>query len=181
MKSPKIFILFAILSAVGSCTRKTLPDQPVSRPPTHDAWDRLLRSHVAPNGKVNYKGFIADSVLLNEYLDTLSLNPPDKNTWTTEEQLAYWINAYNAFTIKLIVRHYPVKSIQDLHPKPYVPLVRTVWHIRFFKIGGVDFNLDQIEHSILRKEFDEPRIHFAIVCAINSTECQIKSFINTNR
>ncbi len=165
MKYTKIFILSTILLAVVSCTQKSLPDQPGSRPPTHDAWDKLLRNHVAPNGTVNYKGFIADSVLLNGYLDTLSLNPPDKKSWTKEEQLAYWINAYNAFTIKLIARHYPVKSIQDLHPKPYVPLVRTVWHIRFFKIGGVDFNLDQIEHSILRKEFDEPRIHFAIVCA----------------
>ncbi|MTI38173.1 DUF547 domain-containing protein, partial [Fulvivirga lutimaris] len=56
-------------------------------------------------------------------------------------------------------------SIQDLHPTIYIPLVRTVWHKKFFKIGGVEMNLDEIEHDILRKEFDEPRIHFAINCA----------------
>jgi len=114
---------------------------------------------------VDYRGFRKDSLLLNQYLDSLSRHPPDPQVWSREEQLAYWINAYNAFTVKLIVDHYPVKSIQDLHPKPYVALVNTVWHIQFFQIGGRDFNLDRIEHAILRKQFDEPRIHFAIVCA----------------
>ncbi len=136
-----------------------------SVPPSHTPWSELLTRHVSSEGKVNYKGFIQDSVALNSYLTSLSENPPDKNRWSKEEQLAYWINAYNAFTVKLIVDHYPVASIRDLNPTLYVPLVNTVWHIKFFKIGGVDFNLDQIEHSILRKEFDEPRIHFAIVCA----------------
>lgn len=160
-----MLILYVILTGFVSCTQRSLPDQPGSKPPPHEVWNKLLHAHVSPEGKVNYKGFIKDSVLLNQYLDTLSRHPPDKNSWSKEEQLAYWINAYNAFTVKLIVSHYPVKSIQDLHPKPYVPMVLTVWHIKFFKIGGIDFNLDQIEHSILRKEFDEPRIHFAIVCA----------------
>ena len=114
---------------------------------------------------MNYKGFIQDSVKLNLYLDSLSQHPPDPGTWTREEQIAYWINAYNAFTVKLIISHYPVKSIMDIRPKLYVPLINTAWHIKFFKIGGVDFNLDRIEHGILRKQFSEPRIHFAIVCA----------------
>jgi hypothetical protein len=63
------------------------------------------------------------------------------------------------------VDHYPVKSITDLHPTLNIPMVNTVWHKKFFKIGGVDTSLDEIEHKILRKEFDEPRIHFGINCA----------------
>ena len=153
------------LSLLLACTNQSLPDKTGSKPPSHATWDALLHQHVSAAGKVDYRGFRRDSLLLGQYLDSLSQHPPDQKAWSREEQLAYWINAYNAFTIKLIVKHYPVKSIQDLHPKPYVPLVNTAWHIKFFQIGGLDFNLSQIEHSILRKQFDEPRIHFAMVCA----------------
>ena len=79
--------------------------------------------------------------------------------------LAYWINAYNGFTVKLIVDNYPVESIKDLGPALKIPLIKDVWHYKFFKIGGQESSLDEIEHSILRKEFEEPRIHFAINCA----------------
>ena len=162
MKIVSLFAVILICSAEMSMAQKTIK---ASKPPLHTVWNDLLHKHVSPIGKVNYKGFVKDSVELKIYLDSLSNNPPDKNTWSNEEQLAYWINAYNAFTVKLIVSHYPVKSITDLHPKFYIPLLNTVWHIKFFSIGGIPFNLDRIEHSILRKEFDEPRIHFAIVCA----------------
>jgi len=162
MKNLIIRLFVALLLA---CTSPSFPGKPGSKPPSHVTWDVLLHRHVSATGKVDYRGFRKDSLLLNPYLDSLSRHPPDPQVWSREEQLAYWINAYNAFTVKLIVDHYPVKSIQDLHPKPYVPLVNTVWHIPFFRIGDLDFNLDRIEHAILRKQFDEPRIHFAIVCA----------------
>lgn len=161
----KNLVFYVLLIGLVSCNGRFHQGDPASALPSHQIWDELLRKHVTPEGKVNYKGFIKDSALLNQYLDTLSQHPPNKNSWSKEEQLVYWINAYNAFTVKLIASHYPVSSIRDLHPKLYVPLLNTVWHIKFFKIGGLDFNLDEIEHSILRKEFNEPRIHFAIVCA----------------
>lgn len=133
-------------------------------PPSHEIFDDLLKSNVVGD-QVDYKGFINSKVKFEKYLDLLSENPPDKSKWSKKEQLAYWINAYNAFTIKLIIDNYPVESIQDLHPTIYIPLVRTVWHKKFFKIGEVEMNLDEVEHNILRKEFNEPRIHFAINCA----------------
>nr|MBI1231503.1 DUF547 domain-containing protein [Cytophagales bacterium] len=136
-----------------------------STPPTHELFDALLRKYVTADGKVNYPGFIAEKQAFQTYLDKLSSNAPDRSTWSREEQLAYWINAYNAFTIKLIIDNYPVASIQDLKPMLNIPLVNTVWHLKFFQIGGQDASLDEIEHKILRKEFDEPRIHFAINCA----------------
>ncbi|MFN3800336.1 DUF547 domain-containing protein [Belliella pelovolcani] len=136
-----------------------------SSAPSHELFDQLLKKHVTKEGMVDYQGFIKDKARLNQYCDLLSKNAPDRKSWSEAEQLAYWINAYNAFTIKLIVDNYPVKSIQDLHPKIKIPLINTVWHIKFFQIGGQDASLDEIEHKILRKEFEEPRIHFAINCA----------------
>lgn len=134
-------------------------------PPSHQIWDQLLKANVSPAGIVNYKGFIKEKAKLNQYLKLISENAPDRKTWSKQEQLAYWINAYNAFTVKLIVDNYPVKSIRDLGPELKIPLIKDVWHYKFFKIGGVESSLDEIEHSILRKEFEEPRIHFAINCA----------------
>ena len=136
-----------------------------STPPSHQLWNELLKSNVKSNGQVDYKGFIREKPKLEKYLKLLSENAPDRKTWSKNQQLAYWINVYNAFTVKLIVDNYPTKSIRDLGPSLKIPLIKDVWHYKFFKIAGVEMSLDEVEHSILRKEFEEPRIHFAINCA----------------
>jgi hypothetical protein len=120
----------------------------------HDLWDRLLKTHVSDNGKVNYQAINKDKTSLDEYINLLSKNTPN-NHWSKNETLAYWINAYNALTVDLIIRNYPVKSIKD---------IKDPWKQRLWKLGDQWYNLDDIEHHILRK-MDEPRIHFAIVCA----------------
>jgi hypothetical protein len=160
----KKYLILILIFQIFSCHGSDL-GQRNSTPPSHQIFDELLKKHVSNDGLVNYKGFIEDKEKLEKYLDLLSNNAPDRQKWSEDQQLSYWINAYNAFTIKLIVDNYPVKSIKDLDPKVSIPLVNTVWHIKFFKIGGKDASLDEIEHKILRKEFDEPRIHFAINCA----------------
>ena len=128
----------------------------------HDNWTVLLQKYVTQNGQVNYKGFIEDKVLFQGYLDELTQHPP-ANNWDDNEKLAYWINAYNAFTVKLIIDHYPLKSIKNISEG--LPMIDSPWDIKFFKIGNLDFDLNTIEHEILRKKFNEPRIHFAINCA----------------
>lgn len=163
MKEMLTAILSIFISLVA-CGPSTLGSEG-SDTPDHGIWNELLRKHVKSNGMVDYQGFKLESEKLDRYLDLLSANPPDRSTWSEAEQLAYWINAYNAFTVKLIVDNYPVKSIRDLGPKLEIPLVNDVWHLKFFEIGGQKASLDEIEHSILRKEFEEPRIHFAINCA----------------
>lgn len=130
----------------------------------HSAYDRLLKKHVDEKGLVDYKGFKRDEKEFNAYLDLLSKNPPT-DKWSKNEQMAYWINAYNAYTIRLILDNYPVKSIKDIGPKNQIPFVNTPWAKKFFKIGGESMSLDNIEHGTLRKKFDDPRIHFALVCA----------------
>lgn len=134
-----------------------------SKPMTHEIWDDLVQEHVTEGGVVNYKGIIQDSVQFNAYLDMLASHHPNTSYWTSDERLAYWINAYNAYTVKLILDHYPVESIKDI--KKGIPLVNSVWDIQFIEIGGKTYDLNNIEHGILRKEFYEPRIHFAINCA----------------
>lgn len=120
----------------------------------HDRWNSLLQKYVTKEGIVNYKGFKTDWKLLLNYIESLSETIPTY-TWTKEEKLAYWINAYNAMTIDLILRHYPIKSIKD---------IKNPWDQRYWNLGDKWYNLNEIEHDILRK-MDEPRIHFGIVCA----------------
>jgi hypothetical protein len=135
--------------------------------PSHEIYGRLLKKYVTATGKVNYKGFIKDSVELNNYLRILSTTPPEKS-WTRNEQMAYWINAYNAFTIKLIISHYPVKSIKDIGSSIQIPFVNTPWDAKFITIGKDKMDLNNIEHGILRKKFDDARIHMVLVCASKS-------------
>lgn len=144
---------------------QTLQHKPTNQ--SVEIFNRLLSKYVDENGAVNYKGFIEEKEKFEQFLNYLSLNPPKKEE-RESVKLAYWINAYNAFTIKLIVDNYPLESITDLHPVFYIPGFNTAWHKEFFKIAGQDFNLDKIEHEILHKQFKEERIHFAINCASKS-------------
>ncbi len=131
----------------------------------HQQWTTLLQKHVDKNGMVNYKGFQNDSLFLQAYLNDLSINPPDENSWTNEDQIAYWINLYNAFTLQLIINHYPLKSIKDIGSAIQIPFINSPWDIKFIRINGKKLDLNNIEHAILRKKFNEPRMHFAINCA----------------
>lgn len=127
---------------------------------SHVAWDQLVKTYVSASGNVNYKGF--DKTALNDYLQTLSANPPQSG-WSADAQKAYWINAYNAFTVSLVLENYPLKSIKDIGG-----VFKSPWDKSFITIGGKTYTLNQIEHDILRKQFNDPRIHFAIVCASRS-------------
>ena len=113
---------------------------------------------------VNYKGFKADEKKFNQYLALLSKNPPAAS-WSKQEQMAYWINAYNAFTIRLILNYYPVKSVKDIGPSFQNPFMTTPWAAKFFSIKGEKMSLDNIEHGTPREQYDDPRIHLALVCA----------------
>ncbi len=126
----------------------------------HQKWDILLSKYVSSNGKVNYKGFKSEESVLNEYLEELKVNKPGQYAGKSEK-LAYWINVYNAFTVKLILENYPLKSITDLD-KP--------WDQPVVDVGKELLSLSHVENEILRK-LEEPRIHFAINCA--SASCPI--------
>lgn len=122
--------------------------------PDHSRWNKLLGKHVDLAGNVDYKGFIQDNQSLELYLKNLSQYIPSK-AWSKNETLAYYINLYNAATIKLIVDNYPRNSIKDIPNR---------WKKTWIPVGNTITSLNDIEHEVLRK-MDEPRIHFAINCA----------------
>lgn len=157
-------MLLAILLVWLTCSNcRSIKRNVDSKPVSHDIWDGLLKKHVNGEGFVHYQGFIRDSAQLNSYLRLLESSHPSDKAWTREEQMAYWINAYNAFTVQLIVRNYPVASIKDI--RRGIAFVNSVWDIKFIRIQGYTYDLNNIEHNILRPVFKDARIHAAINCA----------------
>ena len=123
---------------------------------THKIFSNVLQKYVK-NGLVNYKELKKDQDF-EKYLNQLSNTDPSK--FSEKKELAFWINTYNAFTIKAILDNYPVKSINDIKFGE-----KSVWDENFISINKKKYSLNEIEHKILRVKFNEPRIHFAIVCA----------------
>lgn len=120
----------------------------------HSRWNAILQEYVTEKGQVNYKAIKNNPGELHVYIDALSENLPNDD-WPKADKLAYWINAYNALTVDLIIRNYPTNSIKD---------IKDPWKQRLWQLGKKWYNLDEIEHQIIRK-MGEPRIHFALVCA----------------
>ena len=177
--TPVALTAFAIAALTAFTKLEATPTTPhvpyptsvrAAAPVDHGAYDKLLKKYVNDKGLVNYKGLkanAADLKAFDGYLAMLSKNPA-QDSWSKPEQMAYWINAYNAYTIRLILNHYPVKSINDIGSSIQIPFVTTPWADKFFSIGGEKMSLDNIEHGTLRKKYDDPRIHFALVCAAMS-------------
>ncbi|MBT3234404.1 MAG: DUF547 domain-containing protein [Bdellovibrionales bacterium] len=130
----------------------------------HQPFDQLLQKIVKVRqgqSLVNYRQLAKDRGALESYLQTISaVTRPEFNTFSSDQQLAFLINSYNAFTLKLIVDHYPVKSIKDIGS-----FFTSAWKLKFFTLFGKKSYLDQVEHQFIRKNFKEPRIHFAVNCA----------------
>lgn len=129
----------------------------------HTAWNNWLKRFTTVSGPVTtvaYKGAKNDSTLA-PYTDLVQAFPKAQfDALGEKDRLAFLINAYNALTVQWILQNYPVKSIKDTGS-----LFSSPWKKKFFKLFGEDQNLDGIEHGIIRKTFNEPRIHFAVVCA----------------
>ena len=135
----------------------------------HPAWTDLLKKHVVvidggKTSQVRYTGFARDRAALQAYLDSLSaVAETEYQGWSKDQQLAFLLNAYNAFTIDKILQRYPdLKSIRD-----FGTFIGNPWKDKFFRLLGKPMHLDNIEHDTIRAPgaFDEPRIHFAVNCA----------------
>ncbi|MCB1929116.1 MAG: DUF547 domain-containing protein [Rhodocyclaceae bacterium] len=135
----------------------------------HEAWNRLLSAHVRVSADghasaVDYAGFKRDQEVLAAYLGELSaVSSAQYQDWSRDRRLAFLINAYNAWTVDLVLNNYPgLESIKDLGG-----LFSSPWQKKFFRLLGKQRSLDDIEHGLIRApgQFDEPRIHFAVVCA----------------
>lgn len=121
--------------------------------------NQLLQKHVSDEGFVNYTSFQKNLSSLKQYIAFIEKTTPN-DSWSENKQKAFYINAYNAYTILLILHEYPLKSITNINIDG-----KTAWKIPFVKIGGKTMTLDFLEHEILQKQFDDPRIHVGINCA----------------
>jgi hypothetical protein len=137
---------------------------------THALWTRVLEVHVRPDG-FDYAGLKKDLRTLDAYLATLKgVTPETLKGWTREQRFAFWINVYNAHVVNLVVKSYPLQSIQDLGG-----LMTTVWNREIIPLAKLHpegendkLSLDDVEHKILRPRFEDARVHVAVNCASES-------------
>jgi len=132
--------------------------------PSYKAWGQWLKNYAVVNGSattVKYKEALKKKNDMDPLVQTIEKMERAKyDSLPEKERLAFLINSYNILTVKWILDHYPVKSIKDTGS-----FLQSPWKKKFFKLFGEDENLDGIEHEKIRKDFNEPRIHFAVVCA----------------
>ncbi len=171
----KLLIAAAILAALAACAelnkarlgslfgppRATLQEAYANTPNgavfDHSQFDALLKAHVsAEGGFVDYDALKMDTSQLDAYIDAIGM--ADIDALGRDERLAFLINAYNAFTLRLILDRYPIDSIKDIPSDQR-------WDAKRWKIGDGVYSLNQIEHELIRPKFAEPRVHFALVCA----------------
>ncbi|MEA5462828.1 DUF547 domain-containing protein [Leptothoe sp. PORK10 BA2] len=163
------FFLACSIGLVG-CSTGTVTPQPappaseaaLSEPPdkvvNYAIYDDVLKTYVDASGLVDYSGLQASRQMLDTFNNGLAtVDDATSKSWSETDQIAYWVNAYNSLTLKSIVDQTPLKaSIKD---------IVGVWRLNKHRINGQEKTLDNIEHDILRANFNEPRIHSALVCA----------------
>ena len=155
-----LLTLFLLIGTTGAAVSSGL----------HQGWSELLDRFVE-DGTVDYQGFKKNETELDRYLSVLDKTDPE--TLSESDQLAFYINGYNAYTVKLILDNFknakPPLSIRKIGG-----IFTSPWGISFVRIGGKTYSLDEVEHEIIRPRFGEPRIHFAVNCASKSCPPLIK-------
>lgn len=166
-----LFLAMTVLESctnIGSVAQKTDNNQPINQieiaqnePFNYQDYALVLGTYVNERGLVNYSALKANRQLLDRFNQSLAkVEANTYKSWSKSEKLAFLINAYNAFTLQSIIDQEPLKkSIRD---------IPGVWKSRKFQVASSSKTLDNIEHDTIRKDFDEPRIHAALVCAAMS-------------
>ncbi|MEM1004847.1 MAG: DUF547 domain-containing protein [Pseudomonadota bacterium] len=173
-----ILMLLPLLAACASIERLALPtpeplpgqtlvqfQAPPGQRVDHRRWNAFLSRYVAPDAQgVNRVAYSqvtqSDQMALDTYL--ADLQAVDPTQLTREQQLAFWINLYNATTVRVVLDNYPVESIRDIKTGP---LSVGPWNQPLLTVQGQALSLNDVEHRIIRPTFNEPRIHYALNCA----------------
>ena len=159
-------VVFALVVASAQAPVSTGAAQSPGFDHAYDAYARLLARHVQA-GRADYRGLAAErTALAGVTAEFGAVDAGAERGWPRAERLAFWINAYNLFTLQAIVDHYPIRAgWLSLGPRNSIRQIDGVWDRLTWKAAGRTVTLDDIEHRILRPEFKEPRIHFAVNCA----------------
>lgn len=169
--------VLAVLVAAALCQGRGFVGTPVQeRSPaaegdtfSQEDYAAVLQTFVDPQGLVDYAGLKANQGALEAFVSRLArVNEAHFRSWPAADQIAFWCNAYNALTLKAVVDNYPIQPsfFRSLRfPRNSIRQIPGVWDGLRFEVMGRRLTLDDIEHRILRREYDEPRIHVALVCA----------------
>ena len=164
-------LLFALMATAATALEQPMPRRPGERriKPVdidHADWQAFLSNAVIANhlsgiNRLDYSSIsTAQASMLIRYIE--QMRNIDPRNYSRSTQFAYWINLYNALTVKLILEHYPVDSIRDIKSSLFSV---GPWASKVFQLAGLDISLDDIEHKILRPIWRDPRIHYALNCA----------------
>ena len=163
MKTLALLLGTLMLSGVVSAGPPAAPTSPT------DPYAEVLRTFVDSRGMVDYQGLKSSPEALNTYLAYVStVSEQTISQWSDADKIAFWINAYNGLTLRAILDHYPIKSsfFRSLtYPKNSIRQIPGVWKKLKFTVHNRPMTLEHIEHEILRAQFNEPRIHLALVSA----------------
>ena len=150
-------------------TFKTGPTAVAVKPFSYDDYGAVLAAFVDRQGLVDYQALKANRQRLDAFVAALAtLSSVVYSNWSEKDQIAVWINAYNALTLEAVIEHYPIQASllrSVIFPRNSIRQIPGVWTELQFEVLGKKVTLDHIEHQILRTQFSEPRIHMALVCA----------------
>ncbi len=155
-----------LILAVTVYALSCLAQSPDAEASLYGEYDRILAAYVDSQGRVDYASLKENRGQLDGFVE--QLGQVDLDSWNPAARIAFWINAYNALTLRVIIDNYPIRSsfLTSLaYPRNSIRQIDGAWDGIHFGVAERDLTLDQIEHSILRRKFDEPRIHVALVCA----------------
>ncbi len=168
-------IIIGLLQLVMACTAIPSLERPyqaaVSQEFSHETFDQVLQHFVNDQGRVDYTALQKQADDLEDYYSLITKYSPDSNPELFADKnarLAYWINAYNAAAIKIVLNYYPISGVNDVDRPGVLFFIPGKWRFFIFnrpRFGNIATNLYYLENSIIRKRFDEPRIHFAVNCA----------------
>jgi hypothetical protein len=160
------FVIFILFS--GFSFRMDASEKPQHQF-DNSLYETVLAKYVDDDGGVNYQALKANRANLDQYAEQIALlDRKEFEQWNENDRLAFWLNAYNSLTLKLIIDNYPIKASfigSFRFPKNSIRQISGAWDSIKHTVMGKKMTLDDIEHKVIRIEFDEPRIHFALVCA----------------
>lgn len=183
---PMVVALFLACAAVGAAPKAELWQRWEKHSPgaaatvDHSMWDEFLGAHLGDKDGISVidYGAVGNGArdLLNDYLAMLSQT--DVDGLNRDEQRAFWINLYNALTVKVILDNYPVDSIRDISAGLFSS---GPWDEKHFPVAGEQLSLNDIEHRILRPIWKDPRLHYAVNCAsLGCPNLSLRAFTTTN-
>lgn len=162
-----LLLVFRAQETTDTATAEITGDVPEF---SYEGYDALLHTYVSTEGIVDYKGLIKDRAALDDFNRSLSgIDKADYESWSESEKIALWINAYNSITLQYVIDNYPIEKggfvSSFRYPENSIRQIPGVWDKLKMNVANRNVTLEEIEHKILRADFDEPRLHVSIVCA----------------